>query len=500
MREPYSKQLPNKTCEIHFYLLCQILSTVVQDTVSRNDRIGHRWKLSICLSPCPFLCPYDWKTHWKEGRNHCGFVFADATLIGPEPKFDSPRPPVPQPVGHTREMTHRPKSEPELDSAQEKPLQHKVRIQNTTSLQTSPSRQVQELTGPAHHTTRWLQQDRKTKSLPTQLHHPRCCAQFVQYTIQCRFCKMNRAALSKAHASLVSFTEVLVVPSTTQLRHDCFVLRVRVVSRSSLDHLSLFTREMCILEKSISPNLQLKESLTSLLMSPRCLYKCVFVFDHLVFSLRADRGLSSGDLMIVTSCSRFLISGVPDTSESLGHLAKSTLLSHAVVSDDLSWSTSDLIIRLYFLVSVRHRHRCERTFSQNTKETLNSSCIFTVLRLAHSNHFFRISLQIGPQTSHCPFLFTGFQTSSKPQRCLFIVSKSQNTISAKIITEMRGADLIVYGNDCNSMRFFLLNFFESIKTVMGINSLAGQFFGNYRFCFLFLNRHHHTTATHRRQH
>ena len=36
------KQLPNKTCEIHFYLPCQILSNVVQDTVSRNDRFGHR--------------------------------------------------------------------------------------------------------------------------------------------------------------------------------------------------------------------------------------------------------------------------------------------------------------------------------------------------------------------------------------------------------------------------------------------------------------------------
>ena len=139
--------------------------------------------LSICLSPCPFLCPYDWKTHWKEGRNHCGFVLLTPPLVGPEQKFDSPRPPVPQPVGHIREMRHRPKSEPGLDSAQEKHLQHKVRIQNTTSLQT---RQVQELTGPAHHTTRWLQQDRKTKSLPTQLHHPRCCAQFVQHTIQCR--------------------------------------------------------------------------------------------------------------------------------------------------------------------------------------------------------------------------------------------------------------------------------------------------------------------------
>ena len=142
--------------------------------------------LSICLSPCPCLCPFDWETRWKEGRNHCDFVSLTPPLIGPEPKFDSPRLPVPQTVGHIREMTHRPKSEPELDSAQEKHLQHKVRIQDTTSLQTSPSRQVQELTGPAHRTTRWLQQDRKTKSLLTRLHHPRHCAQFVQHTILCR--------------------------------------------------------------------------------------------------------------------------------------------------------------------------------------------------------------------------------------------------------------------------------------------------------------------------
>ena len=112
--------------------------------------------------------------------------------------------------------------------------------------------------------------------------------------------------------------------------------------------------------------------------------------------------------MVVTSYSRFLTSGVSDTWETLGHFAESTLLSHDVVSDDLSWSTSDLIIRPYFLVSVRHRHRCERAFSQNTKEALNSSCIFKVLRFAQSVHFFRRSLQISPQTSHCPFLFTRF--------------------------------------------------------------------------------------------
>ena len=57
--------------------------------------------------------------------------------------------------------------------------------------------------------------------------------------------------------------------------------------------------------------------------------------------------------MVVTSYSRFLTSGVSDTSESLGHFAESTLLSHDTVSDDFSWSSSNLIIRLYFLVGVQ---------------------------------------------------------------------------------------------------------------------------------------------------
>ena len=74
--------------------------------------------------------------------------------------------------------------------------------------------------------------------------------------------------------------------------------------------------------------------------------------------------------MVVTSYSRFLTSGVSDTSESLGHFAESTLLSHDIVSDDFSSSSSNFIILLYFLVGVRHRHRCERASSQDTKETL----------------------------------------------------------------------------------------------------------------------------------
>ena len=122
----------------------------------------------------------------------------------------------------------------------------------------------------------------------------------------------------------------------------------------------------------------------------------------------------------MTSCSRFLVSGFSEhVGEPRSFRGKHAALSHDVVSDDLSWSTSNLIIRLYFLVSVRHRHRCERPFSQDTKEALNSSCIFKVSRFAHSNHFFRRSLQISPQTSHRTFLFARFQTSPEPQRCRF---------------------------------------------------------------------------------
>ena len=326
-------------------------------------------------------------------------------LIGPEPKFDSPQPPVPHPFGHIREKTHHLKLKPELDSAQEKHLQHKVRSQNTTSLQTSPSRQVRELTDPAHHTTRWLQQDRKTKSLPTQMHHPRCCVQFVQHSIQCRLLQnelcgpfqKSSCLLCLVHGGLgrpkhyAAVSRLLYTPCR-------FLVPAKTICRSSRER----ERDVRFGKKSISPNFQLKESLTSLLLSPRCLYKRVFVFDHLVFSLRADRGVYRGGSMIVTSCSRFLTSGVPDTSASLGHFAESTLLSHEKVSDDFSWSSSDLIIRLYFLVSFRHRHRCERAFSQDTKEALNSSCIFKVLRFAHSTHFFHRSLQIGPQKSPLP--------------------------------------------------------------------------------------------------
>ena len=240
--------------------------------------------LSTCLSPCPFLCPCDWKTHWKERRNHCDFVSLTPPLIGPEPKFDSPRPPVPQPVGHIREMTSRPKSEPGLDSAQEKHLQHTVRIQNTTSLQTSPSRQVQELTGPAHHTTRWLQQDRKSESPPTQLHHPRCCAQFVQHTIQFRLQQNEPCGPFQSsclpclvHGGLGRPKQALRDCVPTAVYSVSFLVPAKTICRSSGERRALK-----------SPNFQLNESLTSLFMSQRCLYIRVFVFDHLEFSLRVD--------------------------------------------------------------------------------------------------------------------------------------------------------------------------------------------------------------------
>ena len=122
-------------------------------------------------------------------------------------------------------MTHRPKSKPELDSAQKKHLQHKVRIQNTTSLHTSPSRQIQELTGQAHRSTRWLHQDRKTKSLLTRLHHPRYCAHLFSIPFCVGFCEMNRLAVSKALSS-----PCLVHGGLGRPKHCCVTIAVYSVS------------------------------------------------------------------------------------------------------------------------------------------------------------------------------------------------------------------------------------------------------------------------------
>ena len=99
-----------------------------------------------------------------EGKKPLRFCFADAYRWSSESQSSiQPRLPVLLPVGHIREMGHIVGSQSQ-NLTQGKHLQHTVRIQITTSLQTSPSRQAQGLTGPAHHTTRWLQQDRKTKS------------------------------------------------------------------------------------------------------------------------------------------------------------------------------------------------------------------------------------------------------------------------------------------------------------------------------------------------
>ena len=94
--------------------------------------------LSIFLGACPCLCLFGWKARWKEERNHCDFV-------------SQLRLPAPLLVAHIRELTHLQMSKPKLDSAQGKRLQYKVMIRDTTSLQTSPSRQSPELTRSAHH-------------------------------------------------------------------------------------------------------------------------------------------------------------------------------------------------------------------------------------------------------------------------------------------------------------------------------------------------------------
>ena len=65
-----------------------------------------------------------------------------------------------------------------------------------------------------------------------------------------------------------------------------------------------------------------------------------------------------------------------------------------------------------------------------------------------------------------------------------------------MITEMRGADLIVFELSTTVMtviQCFFEIFFELIKTVMVINSLAGHFF-EITDVFFFFNRHHRTTA------
>ena len=201
--------------------------------------------LAIFLWACPCLCPCDWKVRWNgKKRNYCDFV----SLTQP-PNRAGANVRLASAASTSTCCTHSGDDTPSdvrahrLTLLKGKHFQHTVMIRNSTSLQTSPSCQPPELiegSSTPHHTTRWLHQDRKTKSHQNRLHHPRYCAQSVQHTISCvGFGKMNRAVLSKSLAYSVSVTEVLVIPSATQLCYNRCVLRV--VSRSSKDHLSFFS-------------------------------------------------------------------------------------------------------------------------------------------------------------------------------------------------------------------------------------------------------------------
>ena len=100
----------------------------------------------------------------------------------------------------------------------------------------------------------------------------------------------------------------------------------------------------------------------------------------------------------------FFLSGVSDALESLGNLAKGTLLSHDVISNDLSWTTPDLIVCLNLYVGVWQQHRSEIVQWQDSKETLDAMGIFKVSRFARTNHIFRQFLLVCPETSHCSIL------------------------------------------------------------------------------------------------
>ena len=109
------------------------------------------------------------------------------------------------------------------------------------------------------------------------------------------FCKMNCATLSKTLASSVSFTEVLVIPGTAQLCPDCGVLRV--VSISSQDNLLLFSKETCILEKSISPGFPAQRKSDQFV-----LVATVPLQTRLrLRPFRIQRGVDRGGSMVVTS-------------------------------------------------------------------------------------------------------------------------------------------------------------------------------------------------------
>ena len=120
-------------------------------------------------------------------------------------------------------------------------------------------------------------------------------------------------------------------------------------------------------------------------------------------------------------------------------------------------------------VQVRTRMRCRLPEGRDARTSQRSRCNFWIPRkwkLAACGGFSR----------------DGNIIVLEARSILYGVRK---TIPAKIITEMRGADLIVFrrkkGNDCKSMRF---KFFR-IKKRNGINSLAGHFLKLQTSFFLF---------------
>ena len=128
-------------------------------------------------------------------------------------------------------MTHLQILEPTIDSLEGKHFQHTVVTRNSTSLQTSPSRQALKMTCPPRHTTSWIHLDRKTKSHLTRLHHPRYCAQSVQHTILCRLRQIEPCGPFQSSCFL---KKVLVIPSATQLCYDSCVPRIFLVPASTI--------------------------------------------------------------------------------------------------------------------------------------------------------------------------------------------------------------------------------------------------------------------------
>ena len=90
-------------------------------------------------------------------------------------------------------------------------------------------------------------------------------------------------------------------------------------------------------------------------LSPWCFCERIHVFDHFVFRARVDRAVSRDGLVSSATCSFFIVLRSSDTTEILCHFAESALFSYDVVSDDFSWPTLELFVRLNLPVSVCHR-------------------------------------------------------------------------------------------------------------------------------------------------